>query len=175
MIRFGIICLAALLIQCNGKPTQQALLKRIEKAEAVMGADKMPVPEHALEAAQLYIEYVRAFPHDTVRNPEFWFRAAELHNAAEQPDTAIAVTDSLLRHYPRHRMVPTVLLFRGAVYEMSLGQLGKARQEYLRVTSEFNTPEYYEEVTAALSSLENLGKTGDQIFQEMKEKGLIEE
>lgn len=164
-----------MLAGCSHKPSQQRLLERIAKAEKQLSNDAAPVAEHALDAAEAYLDYVHAFPNDSVRNPEFWLKAAELHNVAEQPDTAIVLTDSLMAHYPEHDLIPRVLLFRGAVYDLSLGMIGRAEREYQRVVDEYNTPEYYREVTAALSALENLGKSGEQIYQELIEQGKIKE
>lgn len=157
--------ITALLVTCH-KPTQQELLNRIAEAEKVLEDDMEPVPAHAIDAAESYLDYIRAFRDDTARVPHFWLKVAELYNASGNPDTALTFTDSLMKNYSGHELIPRALLFRGAVYEYGLSRLDLARKEYERITTDFNAPAHFEEVTAALSALEWLGKSGEQIMAE---------
>jgi len=168
------LCTIGLLVTC-GRPSQKQLLKRIAAAEEVLMKDSLPVRQHALDAAQTFMDYITAFPDDTSSNPRFWFKAAELYNVAELPEKAIALTDSFMKYYPEHPFFPYVLHFRGAVYELSLYDTRNATIAYEQIISDYNTPEHYELVTSALASLQYMGMSADEIFEDLKSKGLIQD
>jgi len=170
-IVLGVVLLAA----CGGSASQEDLLENISEAEAVLERDTIAVPQHALDAAQAFLDYVHAFPEDSTRNPRFWFKAAQLFNVAGQPREGLGLTDSLFHYFPDHESIPTVLHFRGTVYETALGDIEKARKEFERITTEYNMPENYEIVAAALGALQYLGMSGAEIYEELRAQGLIEE
>lgn len=174
MKRLYIVFALAVLSGCGGKPSQEELLERINEKEAILQNDSIAVPQHALDAAQAFLDYINAFPEDSSRNPRFWFKAAQLYNVAGDPTQALALSDSLFKHYSGHESIPAVHHFRGSVYELALSDPGKARIEYERIINDYNTPENFAIVSAALAALEHLGKSGDEIFEELKAQGLIE-
>ena len=175
MKQLSIVFALAVLFGCGGKPSQEELLERINEKEAILQNDSTSVPQHALDAAQAFLDYLNAFPEDSLRNPRFWFKAAQLYNVAGEPIQALTLSDSLLKHYPEHKSIPAVHHFRGSVYEMALNDLGQAKVEYERIIDEYNVPENFAIVSAALAALEHLGKSGEEIFEELKAQGLIEE
>lgn len=175
MKQIGIVFALGIICGCGGSPSQEDLLERINEAETVLQRDATAVPEHALNAAQAFLDYVNAFPEDSSRNPRFWFKAAQLYNVAGEPRQGIALTDSMFHYYPDHESVPRVLHFRGSVHELALNDTVSARREYERITTEFNIPENLEIVSAALSALQYLDKSGEEIYEDLKAQGLIEE
>lgn len=123
----------------------------------------------AIAAADLHLNYVKNYPEDTINNPDYYYKAAQLLTDADRYDRALAVVNRFLARYPDHELAPYVLHFKGYfIYEGGLRDYPKARRVYLDFLDKY--PEHENLTDVVLFSLEHLGKEEHQILDEILKK-----
>ncbi|MBK9399577.1 MAG: tetratricopeptide repeat protein [Bacteroidetes bacterium] len=109
---------------------QVTLQKEIEKEEAALNFDSMPVPDRAKaeQLIALYLKYANEYQDDTL-SPSYLFKAGELHVATGKFNEALDLFGRVQR-YPNYNKVAAALFLQGFVAENHLRDTTKARNYY---------------------------------------------
>jgi tetratricopeptide (TPR) repeat protein len=160
------------LTGCNNKKSKEDYAEIIHyTVEQVNQSLEKGVLDTALfqTAGNAYSNYIEQFPEDSNTLPEYYFEAAKYFTQAGDFDKSIALVDSFLIKYPKHRLSPALLHFKAYyIYENGLHDLAKARQVYEEFLQKYPANNDFTE--AILFSLDNLGKSDEQILNEILER-----
>ena len=150
---------------CQREMTQQDYLDEIESAEQELQEsrlDEEAYQKRSLEAGLAYKNYIEQFPEDSVRNPKFYHYATQYYYQAAEYDTALVLIERMRNNYPQSEYAPGLLHFKAFyIYESGKKDLEKAKEIYLQFIEKY--PQH-ELVPAVLFSLENLGKTDEEML-----------
>lgn len=116
-----------------------------------------------------YLDFVDHFPQDTL-SAEYLFKAADLYRAKHEFDKAIAAFEKVGKEYPDFKKVPQTVFLQGFIYENDLKDLPKAKERYEYFISNYPEHPLARDVQF---SLNNLGKTPEQIIQEFQQNNNI--
>ncbi len=151
--------------------SRQRQLHRIESLEQIINKDAEAGEintGHLVQAADAMKEFVSAFPEDTAHGMEFRYKAAMLYGQAGEWEASIGMIDTFLALYPESTSCPELLFFKGFnVYEQGMGDLEMARKTYLEFLDKY--PDH-SLVASVLFSLENLGKSDEEVLEEILQK-----
>jgi outer membrane protein assembly factor BamD (BamD/ComL family) len=114
----------------------------------------------------LYETFSKRFPEDSLV-PGYTFNAANISMNTGNGQKALTLFEQIITKYPNYKKAPLCLFFKGYVYENLLHDLAKAKENYLQFIEKYPTNEF---VPAAQSSIQNLGKTPEQMVKEFEEK-----
>jgi outer membrane protein assembly factor BamD (BamD/ComL family) len=124
-----------------------------------------PDDELALRTAELFEQYIREYPVDTTRVPEFYYEGARLYALSGAYEKAIPMVDTFRAKYPEHHLAPVLLHMKGfLIYETGMQDYDNARRTYEAFIQTY--PEH-PMVADVLFSLENLGKSDEEIMEEI--------
>jgi outer membrane protein assembly factor BamD (BamD/ComL family) len=157
-----IIVLAAVALVACQSPKEKALAN-IRSLEA---NDSLFSPENIEKLKNAYIDFADKYPDDEL-SPEFLFKAGQRCNATGDHQQAITLFQKVIDTYPNHRIAEEALFLQGYVYENSLNDMSRAKTVYTAFLKKYPNSELAED---AKLSIENLGKTPEQIFEEMQQK-----
>ena len=109
---------------------QVNLQKEIEKEEAALNFDSMPVPDRAKaeHLIALYLKYANAYQDDTL-SPSYLFKAGEMNVSVGKFNEALDLFGRVQR-YPNYHNVAAALFLQGFVAENHLRDTTKARNYY---------------------------------------------
>jgi TolA-binding protein len=166
------LSLALFLVSCGANREQS--LQDIKEAENNLYANEGAflfndsLANITLEA---YLDYVSNFPQDSL-SADYLFKAADLYRAKHEFDKAIATFDRVAKDYPAYEKVPQTVFLQGFIYENDLKDLPKAKERY-----EFFIQQYPQHQLArdVQFSLNNLGKTPEQIIQEFQQNQILQD
>jgi outer membrane protein assembly factor BamD (BamD/ComL family) len=113
-----------------------------------------------------YESYVDRFPKDTL-SPVYLFKAAGILMNMGNGAKAITLFDQLIKDYSSHPKAALALFFRGYVQENILRNLDQAKETYLLFIEKYPDNEFADD---AQSSIDNLGKTPEQMVREFEAK-----
>jgi tetratricopeptide (TPR) repeat protein len=162
----AILFIVFLLTGCS--PSRNGLATEIEKSEASVFSTTATTfdREGAEKLLKLYDTFITEFPEDTLA-PVFLYKSANLQMNATNPKDAVSRYNRLIKEYPENEKSATSLFFMGFIYENHLKDLDKAKESYLLFIEKFPN---HELVKDARMSVQNLGKTPEQIIQEFELK-----
>jgi len=179
-LRFLSVVFSFLLVACQGdrsaeeqKPLAKPKVSRIDLdykiqlLEAKLYGKNASFDANLASAAiQLYVEYANNFPNDK-KTPKYLFKAGEISNSLGESRNAIAYFDRIYKDYPGFDKYPYTLFLQGFIYETQLDELGKAKEIYEKVITEFPNHQVAQD---AAGSLQNLGKSPEQLIREFEKK-----
>jgi outer membrane protein assembly factor BamD (BamD/ComL family) len=113
-----------------------------------------------------YTLFADQYPEDTL-SPEFLFRAADIAMNINRGEMAINIYNRILKSYPDFRKAPECLFLKAYVYENNLGQLNKARVYYQEFIDKYPENDFADD---AEISIQNLGKSPEELIREFEEK-----
>ena len=125
--------------------------------------------EKALELVDLYINYADAYPQDTMA-VEYLFKAAEFCLNLGEGVRAIGYYDRVINDYPDFRKAPESLFLKGYIFENYLGDLENARKIYTEFIERYPDNEFADDAEV---SIQNLGKTPEELIREFEEKQAV--
>jgi TolA-binding protein len=147
------------------KPSKQKMESRINGTEErLFNAETGYSPKAADSLVQLYQEFAGRFPGDSL-SPGYLFKAASLLMNIQRADRSIALFRQVMERYPEHSKAPLALFFIGFVQENQLGLLDQARQSYMLFLEKYPGHDFADDARA---SIENLGKTPEQMIEEFE-------
>lgn len=114
----------------------------------------------------LYETFYKRFPQDSLV-PGYTFNAANISMNNGNGEKALTLFQRIVDKYPQYKKAPLCLFFKGYVYENLLHDLGKAKEIYLQFIEKYPNNEF---VQAAQSSIQNLGKSPEQMVKEFEER-----
>lgn len=125
------------------------------------------------EAIALGDRFLERYPNDSIRVPMFRYELVKWHTEIGNFDAAIVHIDRIRADYPNHPIAPAVLHFKAYyIYDQGLNDMDKARDTYMQFLDEY--PDHNELVEAVLFSLEHLGRSDEDILNELLEKKAAE-
>jgi len=139
----------------------KSLEKRLFSPEAV-SFDKVK----ADSLMTLYLDFINRHPGDSLA-PGYLFKAASLAMNSGDGNKAIGLFDQCIKDYPDEKNAALSMFFKGFIYENMLRNLEKAKETYLLFIERYPENDF---VKDAKMSLQNLGKTPDQIVKEFEEQ-----
>lgn len=163
---FLMILVMAALTSCQ--PSKEKMNGRIVAmeqrlfSESVQGLSKASADSLIAD----YELYVKDFPADSL-SPSYLFKAAGLSMNTGDGAKAISLFDKMISDYPAHPKASLALFFKGYVQENLLKDLGKAKESYLLFIEKYPDNEFADDAKA---SIENLGKTPEQMIREFEAK-----
>jgi len=82
---------------------------------------------------------------------------------------AIELFDRLMVEYPDYEKVPECLFMKAFIYDNNLQEYDKAKEVYLEFLEKYPDDEFADDARA---SINNLGKSLEEIIREFEEKNL---
>lgn len=130
-----------------GEITKEQLLDSINKEQAKMSASKTYVPQQAMGALRLYIEFSNRFPQDTM-TPEFLFRASDIAQGIGDYQQAADLLEKIIDQYPGYNKYADACFTAALVYDDHLEKVNfgadRAIQLYNYVIEKYPNTYYAE-------------------------------
>lgn len=156
-----------LLFTVACSPSAEERKNEISKTEKELKNLDGTTPDSASVAKAIaqYTDFVNSFPDDSL-SPVFLFRGANL--AAQKGDLPLAIKllDQLHLDYPKHVDAPKALFLKGFVSETQMGDFKTAEACYREFLTTYPNHELAGDVSF---SLDNLGKTPEQLLKEISD------
>jgi outer membrane protein assembly factor BamD (BamD/ComL family) len=167
MSRFNIlffITLGFLSVAC--KPSRNKSVEDIRRIETTLYSPQATSfsEEKADSLISLYDGFIKAFSDDSL-SPLFLFKSANLAMNSGDGKGAISRFDQFIQAYPGNQKAALCMFFKGYIYENLMKDLEKAKEAYLLFMEKY--PDH-ELVKDARMSIQNLGKTPEQIVREFE-------
>ncbi len=159
-----LLCLVAGLAACGSASKDMEKIKTLESTvfKDPSGMNK----EQAAELVKLYDAYASNWPKDSAA-PTALYKAAEMSINLSKGNEAIVYFDRVIKEYPDYSRVPEAYFLKGFVYEVTLMNLGKAREAYAEFIQRYPNHELTDDAQA---SMNNLGKSPEQVILEAEKK-----
>jgi TolA-binding protein len=157
---FIVMCLLA-LAACQS-PKEKA----IEQIKELEAGDSIFNPEQIEKVKNAYIDFANQYPNDEM-SPEYLFKAGQRCNVTAEHEKAIQLFQQVIDQYPKHHMAEEALFLQAYIYENSMQDYAKAKSTYTSFLELYPNSELVEDATY---SIQNLGKTPEQILEDF-EKG----
>jgi len=163
-IFISIVLLSAILSGC--KPSRDKSATDIQKLEASLYSEQTLTYNKVRgdSLLQMYEDFIARFPSDTMA-PFYLFRAANLKMTEGDGNRSLSLLDQFMQKFPDHQKAPVCLFFKAFVYENLLRNLALAKETYLLYIEKYPNGEF---VKDAQMSVQNLGKTPDQMIKEFE-------
>ena len=145
------------------------LLAEIKKREEAFKADKTVNKENAVLLMEAYVAFSERF-NNRENADEYLFKAGEIAMGQEMTVEAIRHLTRLYDEFPRYEKRAYGLFLLGFVQENYSGNLDEAKRIYELFLTEFPNHEMADDAKA---SIENLGKSPEQIIREFEIKDSI--
>jgi tetratricopeptide (TPR) repeat protein len=143
---------------------------KMEKLEEVVfsndfGYDTKGVAQ-ATELMDLYIQKAETEPKEA-KAPEYMFKAAELAMNLEKIQKALDLYNKIIYTYPDYEKAHECLFLLAFIYENNVQNFGKAKELYQQFLRQYPNHEFADD---AAFSLENLGKSPEELMRELESK-----
>ncbi len=150
-----------------GQSKDKVITKIQELEKQLYGTTTGPVDTtKANEMVNLYLDFEKKFPTDTAA-AEYLNRAASLAMNTGKAPKAIEYLNIIISKYPNYKKITSCYFLRGFVYDYHLKDINNARIAYQEFISKFPKDDLADD---AQISLQNLGKSDEQIIKEFEEK-----
>ena len=134
-------------------------------------ATKMIDKQMAQELIEKYLAYADAFPEDP-ETPGTLFKAGDMAMNLNMPQNAVDIFDRIMNEYPDYEKTPQCLFLKGYVYENDFRDLPRAKEIYEEFLEKYPDDEFADD---AAISIQNLGKSPEELIKEFEEKRQKEE
>ncbi len=156
------------IVDKSEKPNRDVLLAKIKKQEDILFKSIDNFDAEAANATRLaYMNYVDAFPKDTVKSPSYLFKAAEISRALKEHQQSIDLMERMAVAYPHHDKVPHARFLIGFIYETDLKDYEKAKQHYDIFIEKYPKHPLADDVEF---SLQHIGLTPEEIIKLYEEE-----
>ncbi|MEJ5302351.1 MAG: tetratricopeptide repeat protein [Bacteroidales bacterium] len=154
----------ALLMACG--PSKKKLQEQINEKEAVLfNENGILNPERGSEMINLYTEYFKKYPDDTL-SAKYLFDAAGLKVTLKDYYGAINIYDTIINRFPSTHTAPQALFMKAFTYDNYLQRINEARQYYQQFIERYPN---HSLTNDAKKSIEFLGKTDEEIMKMLEE------
>jgi len=110
--------------------------------------------------------YAASAPNDP-QTPQYLFDAAEIAKLLRTYDKALGLYDRLITDYPDFDKTPSALFIKAFTLENELGKTEEAKEAYEMFLEKYPENDFADD---AQFSLENLGKTPEEVLKAIEEK-----
>ena len=159
------ICLLSAFFGCAGEEDAE---KKIKQLEIKLYSDKETLFDRntADQLINSYAEFVAEYPKNE-KAAGYLFKAAEVCMSINASKKAIELYARVHEEYSGYSKAPASLFLQAFVYETQLKNNAMAQKFYLEFLSKYPGDKLADD---AKFSLENLGKTDEEIIREFEEK-----
>ena len=169
MLRYFIILSSLNLIvaSCNlNTNNSEVTEKKISLAEQELFSGDITSPdiEKAKVLVSMYIEFANLHPKDSI-SVEYLFKAADISMNFGAAKKTIGIFNRMINEYPEYRNISTVYFLKGFVYEDQLRDYQMAKNCYMEYIEKYPNSVFADD---ALISLQNLGKSPDELIEEFE-------
>jgi outer membrane protein assembly factor BamD (BamD/ComL family) len=149
-------------------PSKEKMNSKIQELEKQLySANVGPVDtSKANEMIDLYLDFEKKFPKDTAA-AEYLNRAASLAMNTGKAPRSIEIINDIIAKYPDYKKIASCYFLKGFVYDYHLKDINNARKAYQEFIAKFPKDELADD---AQISMNNLGKSDEQIIKEFEEK-----
>ena len=168
MQKLSALCLiiVIVLISACGSPRKHAV-DRITGLEKQLSAKPgKPDSTKAETLALAYSDFARQFPKDSL-SPDYLLRAGGMLMNAGDASKAVQALDQVSLKYATSKQAPQALFLQAFIYENLIINLPKAGELYRQFLSRYPKHELADDAQA---SLNNLGKTPEELVKEFEAK-----
>jgi TolA-binding protein len=164
----GILLSAVVLFMISCQPESVKLAEKINDNEKKLVNDSTKMMNRPLAEEQLkaYNDFIDKFPDDP-QSEKFLYNAARLADGLGQSPVALEMYHRFYEKYPKNPDAPVALFMQGYIYEDKLKNLEKAKELYTIFLSTYPDNEL---AASAKFSLDNLGKSNDELIKMFEEK-----
>ncbi len=113
-----------------------------------------------------YQNYTTKYPDDTI-GAAYLFKAADFYRYMHKPLKSIGIYEQIYEQYPTVAKRPYALFLQGFIFENEVGNTTVAKSVYEKFIAEYPNHPIAKDVQVTLN---NLGKTPEQLIQEFEEK-----
>lgn len=160
-----VFILVLFIISCG--PSRNDYQENISKLEEEFSDQSSGLSKaKAQMLADAYIEYSEKFPDDSM-SAEYLFKAADISMNITNAKQAISLYDEILAKYPDFRKAPQCVFLKAFVYENNLNDLVNAEKYYMEFLEKYPNDDFADD---AQISLDNLGKSPEELIREFEEK-----
>jgi len=147
---------------------RQEKISRINELEKTLFETKKGVidKKEASNMIYAYTQYANAFPGDSA-SVNYLFKAADVSINTFHSQQTIALFNRILNDYPNYSKAPQALFLKAFAFENYLSQLDSAKANYTLFLQKYPNHPFAND---AQISLDNLGKTPEEIIKEFKAK-----
>jgi TolA-binding protein len=165
--KLAFLAIISVFFYACSSPEDEAKSK-INKLESdLFSSEDMVVNrKQASELVNAYIDYADKFPDDTL-SPDYIFKGADICMNILNPSKAVWFFDRIIREYPNYRKVPESMFLKAYVYDNNMQSYDLARKLYTEFIEKYPDNEFADD---AKVSIQNLGKTPEQIIMEIEER-----
>ncbi|MCY7411154.1 MAG: tetratricopeptide repeat protein [Chitinophagales bacterium] len=163
-----LFCMAA-LFSCTSSSSK--LAKQIDRQLKITNENIAHGKPDSLviDSVTIAIEkFVKENPKDTL-SPAYLFELSLLYQKQQQMDKTIVTLDRVAKEYPDSKQAVKAVFLEGFLYANVLNQLDKAKEKYQLYLDKYSAVDA-KMTSDVKSELENLGKSPEQILQELQEK-----
>ncbi len=162
----GLFLIAVILSSCS--QSKEKMIKEIAEKEKSLYNNTTGLPDKAKsdEIVAMYMKFAEQYPQDSL-TPSYIYAAANLQMNMSQNEEAIAKLDKIINNYPDYPRLADVFFLKAFIYDNNIKNLNKARQAYTDFLNKFPDSDLADD---AKMSLDNLGKTPEQIVKEFEQK-----
>ncbi|HLG35606.1 MAG TPA: tetratricopeptide repeat protein [Bacteroidia bacterium] len=166
--RSSILLSAILFFLCSCQPENERMAEKIKETEKKLVNDSTKMMNRPLAEEQLkaYSEFTDKFPDDK-RSEEFLYKAADLANGMGKTAEALELYHRFCEKYPASSKAAYGLFLQAFIYENQLKNLDKAKELYTLFLTKYSSHELAKD---AKFSLDNLGKSEDELIKMFEEK-----
>jgi len=153
----------------NSEKTKAEVVEEISLAEKNLYGDKSNLEFDKVKAQDLvetYNSFTGKFSDDPL-SAGYLFKTAEVLRSLKKFNEAVSVYSKIVKDYPNFDKVPHSLFLKGFSHENDLKNLDQARVAYQDFLKLFPDHELADDVQF---SLDNLGKSPEEIIQEFEKK-----
>jgi outer membrane protein assembly factor BamD (BamD/ComL family) len=168
---FICVVIASIAIISCSSPVEKkkSAINAMEKA-LFSDENKMIDRVKANELIVAYVAFADTFP-TAKETPEYLFKAADISMNMNMPQKAIQLFDRIIKDYSDYKKAPQCLFLKGYVYENEIGDLNAAKKIYEDFIAKYPDDEFADD---AAISIQNLGKTPEELIREFEEKAKTE-
>ncbi len=161
-----IVLITLLFVSCGPTKIQDKENIDVFESELFSQTSGMIDKNKANEIVDLYIAYAEKYPEDSLSS-EYLFKAADISMNMNLPTKAINLYKRIRAEYPDFRKAPECLFLTGYIYENYLGNLDEARVIYQEFIDKYPENDFADD---AIISIENLGKSPEELIKEFEAK-----
>ncbi|HOV11392.1 MAG TPA: tetratricopeptide repeat protein [Bacteroidales bacterium] len=159
------LLIGVLLIGC-GQSKEKMLSDITEKEKPFFSNPPVTDTVKINEMVALYTRFADKFSNDSLA-PVYLYRAASLQMNSGKNEEAIASLEKIIKDHSDFSKLPETYFLKAFIYDNNIKNLKKAREAYLDFIQKFPDNELADD---AQISINNLGKTPEQIINEIQVK-----
>jgi outer membrane protein assembly factor BamD (BamD/ComL family) len=163
----SILVIAIMIIAAACTNKKEKASQDIKKMEDVLLKDSIGINfDKAKTLLDAYITFADKYPTDTAA-PVYLFKGADISMNISKPEQAVNLFNRILKDYPDFRRAPDCIFMKAFLYENVMKNLKMAEGLYKEFIQKYPNHELADD---AKVSLNNLGKTPEQLIAEFEAK-----